>query len=114
MGNLSLYRVSIGLFAIGLLLVVSEAFGSGDKPGAIDFATRAIVNRLNAPPPAGDADAGAGHYELAVSQAYVEDEDETSAQADSDEATSEDAAQDDGSSAEPRLPPPPGVGEIHK
>ena len=66
MGGLAQYRLFVVLFAAGLLFVVSEAFGDGKKPGAIDLATKSIVKRLNSAPPA--ANSNPGHYETAVVQ----------------------------------------------
>jgi hypothetical protein len=47
MSNLAQYRVSIGLFSLGLLWAVSAVVGEGDKPGPLDSATKSIVHRLN-------------------------------------------------------------------
>ena len=66
MGGLAQYRLFVVLFAAGLLFVVSEAFGDGKKPGAIDLATKSIVKRLHSAPPA--ANSNPGHYETAVAQ----------------------------------------------
>jgi hypothetical protein len=65
MSNLAQYRFSIVMFSLGLLFVVSEVVGDGEKPGALDVATTSVVHRLKS----GGADAAdqeEASYELAV------------------------------------------------
>jgi len=71
MSNLAQYRFSIILFSVGLLFVVSEVVGDGDKPGALDVATKSVAHRLNSGG-ANDAAEGGASDELAVTET-VED-----------------------------------------
>jgi len=68
MSNLSQYRMSLAIFSLGLLWVVSEVVGDGEKPAPLDTATKSIVHRLAR---SGDqaGDESGAPYELAVSQA---------------------------------------------
>jgi hypothetical protein len=127
MSNLSQYRTSLAIFSLGLLWVVSEVVGSGDKPAPLDTATNSIVHRLAK---SGDeaSDTSSAPYELAVSQADSPAPDANpradgarpparslspfaldAAAGDSDDETGASAA---ASEAEARLPPD--VGLIHK
>jgi hypothetical protein len=71
MSNLSQYRMALGIFSLGLLWVVSEVVGSGEKPAPLDTATKSVVHRLAS---AGDkgGDPADPSYQLAVSQAGEE------------------------------------------
>jgi hypothetical protein len=123
MSNLSQYRVSIGVFSLGLLWVVSEVVGDGQQPGALDNATTTIVHRLDA---AGDQqDETQPRYALAASEtdsaADPEEWDQPARGSQARHAASPWAiTQDDGEaqSAEPEAGdselPPPDVGMIHK
>nr|WP_166176946.1 hypothetical protein [Altererythrobacter segetis] len=65
MSSLSQYRTSLAIFSLGLLWMVSEVVGDGEKPAPLDTATRSIVHRLKS----ADEKSGGqsdGDYELAV------------------------------------------------
>jgi hypothetical protein len=68
MSNLSQYRMSLGIFSLGLLWVVSEVVGDGEKPAPLDTATKSVVHRLASSGDDGGDPANAP-YQLAVSQA---------------------------------------------
>ncbi len=68
MSNLSQYKLSLAVFSLGLLWVVSEVVGDGTKPGPLDTAAHSIAGRLAARHHE-TAQASSTPYELAVSQA---------------------------------------------
>lgn len=68
MSNLSQYKVSLAIFSLGLLWVVSEVVGDGTQPGPLDTATHSIAGRLAARHHEA-AQSSSTPYELAVSQA---------------------------------------------
>jgi hypothetical protein len=128
MSNLSQYRMSLGIFSLGLLWVVSEVVGDGEKPAPLDTATRSVVHRLAS---AGDngGDPGDPSYQLAVSQAedaeQGADPGEGAAQPPTrsaspfalDAPTGEEdgvLASGAGTEPEPERQAPPDVGLIHK
>lgn len=71
MSNLSQYRMALGIFSLGLLWVVSEVVGGGEKPAPLDTATKSVVHRL-ASTGDKDGDPADPSYQLAVSQAGEE------------------------------------------
>ena|SRR6478735_11663550 len=129
MSNLSQYRTSLGIFAIGLLWLVSEVVGEDGKPGPLTSATKSIAHRSQSPKNASTDDPEAG-YELAVSKAIPSDPGANAPRRSPWEVRPDDAAAELGerdSAAEPvapvRLvksdaiepqPADPDVGVIHK
>jgi hypothetical protein len=114
MSNLSQYRLSIGLFSLGLLWVVSEVVGDGDQPGMLDKTTTSIVHRLDAQDKTSEPDSGPV---LAVSQAYTEESSEDSARSTLAEEGAADGAESAAtveSSDSGQALPPPDVGTIHQ
>jgi hypothetical protein len=121
MSNLAQYRLSLGLFSIGLLWLVSEGVGEDRKPGPLDSATKSIAHRLQASHGAA-TDQTDANYELAVSEAVPAAPEQSapprSAWAISPGGASEDTGlADDGAApadVEAGAPLPADVGIIHK
>lgn len=73
MSSQAQFRWYVGLFGLGLLWVVSEVVGDGEKPGPLENASKSIAHRVAAQ--AGENSPEGGHpYELAVTQAAASDE----------------------------------------
>lgn len=114
MSHLGQYRLSIAVFSLGLLCVVSQVVGDGDNPGLLDTTTKSIVHRLDSANTGSHADAGAP-VELAVSDAKSNPWGYASEQAAPDSAGASDPVEIDPSPpARMQDLPPPDPSMIHK
>ena len=68
--------VSVGAFAVGVLLVVSSLFGHGQQAGTLDKATDSIVRKLTSQPDGDSGQGGTAYQVTLTSSASVADSDD--------------------------------------